>query len=229
MDSEKNPLNSESIRVFLEENADHGVEGVEFETPEGGFAGRYHIVQGAEAAILWLGGVGGGFDGPARGMYGRLAESLRHQGVASLRLDYRKPGELVGCVVDALAGVEFLALEGHGRIALVGHSFGGAVAISVGAASERVAAVAALSSQTNGTSTVPLLSPRPVLLMHGMADTILSAACSRDIYGRAAEPKELRLYQGCGHGLDECQGQVDRDLSDWLLKVLAPQPLPAKG
>jgi hypothetical protein len=56
--------------------------------------------------------------------------------------------------------------------------------------------------------------------MHGTQDEILSDACSHQIYARALEPKEIRLYPGCRHGLDECRDQVDQDLVNWLLTQL---------
>ena len=171
-----------------------------------------------------MGGVGGGLEGPARGLYPRLAGQLKGRGLASLRLDFRHPGNLESCVTDVLAGVGFLRFSGHGRIGLVGHSFGGAVVIRAGAASEEVAAVAALSSQTWGTGAVNQLSPRPVLFLHGRADAILPDTCSRDLYRRAGEPKTLKLYAGCSHGLDECREQVDAFLGDWLVEALAAGP-----
>jgi dienelactone hydrolase len=124
-------------------------------------------------------------------------------------------------VPDVLAGVAHLASMGRGRVVLVGHSFGGAVVIAAGAASERVHAVAALSSQTHGTEAVAALSPRPLLVMHGLADEILPAACSRDIHARAREPKRIALYPGCRHGLDQCADDVDRDLLAWIVEVSA--------
>src|SRR5215210_7072743 len=48
----------------------------------------------------------------------------------ALRLHYRRPNELVECVLDTLIGVAFLVHEGQDNVALVGHSFGGAVVIS---------------------------------------------------------------------------------------------------
>ncbi len=81
-------------------------------------------------------------------------------------------------------------------------------------------AVAALSSQTYGTRLAAELSPRSLLLMHGTADEILPDRCSQQIYERASEPKEIRLYQGCRHGLDECREQIDNDLRNWLKQQL---------
>jgi pimeloyl-ACP methyl ester carboxylesterase len=213
------------VRIVLEsidKQAVHdGVEELFLHTNVGTITARYHQADGANAAIVWVGGAGGGLDGPAAGLYPRLAGQLTGQPIASLRLHYRFPNDLENCVIDTLMGVSFLKHQrGHQQMALVGHSFGGAVVISAGALSEDVVAVAALSSQTYGTSLATELSPRPLLLMHGMADEILPDLCSRQIYERAKEPKEIRLYPGCRHGLDECRPLVDTDLLGWLTDKL---------
>jgi dienelactone hydrolase len=221
---EKNQaVRPETIRISLLDTYDGGTGVVLFESVTGNFEGRYHMVPDSEAGVIWVGGAGGGLDGPARGLYPRMADLLKKRGIASLRLDYRRPGDFSACVVDVMAGVEFLVLNGHGRIALVGHSFGGAVVIAAGEASSRVTAVAALSSQTHGTSAVSRLTPRPVIFLHGTEDTVLPDTCSRELFRKAGEPKELKLYAGCGHGLDECRSQVDDDLEEWLLRVLMAQ------
>lgn len=128
--------------------------------------------------------------------------------------------------MDALLGAAWLQHEGRRRIVIVGHSFGGAVAIAAGAFDEAVVAVAALSSQTAGTEAVAELSPRPVIFIHGQEDEVLPDRCSRDLYLRAGEPKEIILYPRCRHGLDDCREALDRDLSAWLRRVLASAPAP---
>ncbi len=198
-----------------------GVATLRFHTDGGTFDGRFHEAPEGRAAVIWLGGAAGGLDGPASGLYPRLAERLVRHRIASLRLDYRLPNELDACALDTLTGVVYLESLGRPRVVLVGHSFGGAVAITAGVETGEVVAVAALSSQTYGTGAVSYLSPRPLLLMHGAEDEILPADCSKDLYNRARQPKELRLYPGCRHGLDECRDDVDRDLLAWLKKVLA--------
>jgi fermentation-respiration switch protein FrsA (DUF1100 family) len=171
--------------------------------------------------VLWVFGAGGGLGGPAGGLYTRLGHQLRAEGIASLELAYRHPGQLDECVADALAGLAWLEAQGKRRVVLVGHSFGGAVVIAAGvAAGDAVAAVAALSSQTSGAvGMVGALSPRPLLLIHGTADEVLPEACSRELYARAGEPKRLILYPGCRHGLDECRDRLDHDLMGWLRDV----------
>lgn len=197
-----------------------GVEHLKLNTDGGSLAARFHPGIPGDSAVLWLSGAGGGLEGPARGMYPRLARQLTGSGISSLRLDYRRPGNLISCVLDALVGLEYLAARKPSRCVVAGHSFGGAVAITAGAADRQTAAVAALSSQTYGTDSVDSLSPRPVLVLHGSADTVLPESCARSIYGRARQPKSLLLYAGCGHGLDECIEEVDRNLTAWITDVL---------
>lgn len=215
----------QEIYFTLESVTPHGtVEGVEeltLHTNAGDITVRLHPAAAGSPAVVWVGGSGGGLDSPAWGMYPRLASQLAAQGIASLRLHYRHPNELEQCVADTMLGVQYLVQQlGHEGVALVGHSFGGAVVISAGALSDEVTAVVAMSSQTYGTNLAPKVSPRPLLLVHGTADEILSDICSRDIYARAKEPKELQLFAGCRHGLDECRDQVDALVVEWLVKRL---------
>jgi len=195
-------------------------ERLQLVTSEGALPCRYHPAEG-EHAILWVFGAGGGLGGPAGGLYTRLGRQFRESGTASLELDYRHPGDLEGCILDVLIGLAYLESLGKSRIVLVGHSFGGAVVINAGVTSDAVIAVAALSSQTAGTHAIGKLSPKPVIFIHGEKDEILPPACSRDLHAHAGEPKELILYPGCFHGLDQCQEALDRDLSRWLRDVLA--------
>jgi fermentation-respiration switch protein FrsA (DUF1100 family) len=195
-------------------------ERLQLVTTHGPITCRLHPADG-ERAILWVFGAGGGLGGPAGGVYSRLAARMQPKGAASLELDYRRPGYLQDCIADVLVGLAYLESIGKTRIVLVGHSFGGAVVINVGAMSEAVVAVAALSSQTAGADRVSLLSPKPVLFVHGEQDEVLPPACSRDLHDRAGEPKELILYPGCLHGLDQCRERLDRDLTRWLDGVLA--------
>jgi fermentation-respiration switch protein FrsA (DUF1100 family) len=193
-----------------------GTERVALDTDRGVIGCRWHPAADGDDAVLWVFGAGGGLGGPAGGLYARLAAQLVPRRVASLELDYRRPGQLGECVLDVLLGIHHLASLGRTRVALVGHSFGGAVVIGAGAVSASVCGVAALSSQLYGTELAPSLAPRPLLVAHGLADEVLPAACSRDIYSRAGEPKRLELYAGCRHGLDDCAAAVDRDLLEWL-------------
>ncbi len=215
----KQPLSLE-LRNVAEGPTVDGVAEVVLHTDKGAIICRSHPAEQGDAGIVWVFGAGGGLSGPAGGLYPRLAAHLVNDGIASLRLDYRQPNHLTACVLDTLLGVAYLGMQGRTRVALVGHSFGGAVVITAGTMSEQVVAVASLSSQTYGANMVDQLSPRPVLLMHGTADEILPDRCSRELYRRAHEPKVIKLYPGCRHGLDECRDEIDRDLLAWLRQML---------
>lgn len=190
-------------------------------TDDGDVETRYHAVKGARAGVVWVGGAGGGLDGPARGLYPAACDRLQQLGVAGLRLHYRFPNQLEDCVTDAALGAQFLATKGVKQIGLVGHSFGGAVVIAAGALIEEVRAVVPMSTQTYGTELAPLISPRPLLLIHGTEDEILSDDCSRDVFRRAREPKELRLFPGARHGLDEARAEILDLLVSWLAEKLS--------
>lgn len=181
--------------------------------------GRIHESMG-DRAILYVFGSGGGLGGPAGGIYERMAVKFQSLGVTSLQLDYRRPGLFEDCVEDVLSGIKYLSSLEKTGIVLVGHSFGGAVVIRSGILSENVSAVAALSSQTVGAENVADLSPKPLLLIHGTNDEVLPYSCSMYLYREALEPKEMILYEGCQHGLDQCRGDLDNAMTSWLTEVL---------
>ncbi len=217
--SETEQLELESV----EEKPIHdGMIEVRLNTNQGLIPCRLHPVIGGSVGVVWVGGAGGGLEGPAGGLYPRLADALVGDGISSLRLSYRKPNFLTDCVLDTLLGIHFMESHDYDRLALVGHSFGGAVVISAGAMNESVVAVAALSTQNAGTNLVDELGDRSLLLIHGQADTVLKDFASREVYQRARQPKRILLYPNCGHSLNECREEVEQDLTAWLKQVLLP-------
>ena len=142
---EPDPPSLHLTRLERQEEAP-GQDRLSLVTAAGEIQGRLHPASAGDAAVLWVFGAGGGLGGPAGGLYTRLGQRLRPRGVTSLELAYRHPGRLGPCVQDVVVGLAWLAGEGRGRVVLVGHSFGGAVVITAGAASKAVVAVAALSS-----------------------------------------------------------------------------------
>ena len=199
----------------------HSGQGTLITTNRGNIFSLFHPTQTMDAAVVWVWGAGGGVTGPAGGMYVRLAEKLAAEGIASLRLDYRLPNDLYECVLDTLAGVTLLSGVGFKRVALVGHSFGGAVVIAAAPYNDKVVAVAGLSSQSAGAQRVADIAPRPLLLVHGTDDAIIPTRASQFIYDLAQQPKELRFYEGAGHGLTECREELDELLFGWLKEKLA--------
>ena len=190
-------------------------------TTEGDLTCLLRQAPAARAAVLWAGSLSG--EGPtlrANPIPQALSTDLVKQGIASLLLRYRETHDLVPCIHDTRAALAFLEGRGFRRIALVGHSFSGAVVISVAPLSQAVTAVVALASQTYGANRADLVAPRPLLLVHGMSDQRLNPYCSEQIYSWAKQPKKLVLLDGASHGLLERRDELLPLLRGWLVEKL---------
>lgn len=201
-------------------------EGLLLRTSRGDIPGILHQSVGATSGVVWVCGARGGFGGPGPGTFSRLAEEFRSRGITSLRLGYRMPNDLYECTLDLLAGAAYFKGEGYDPVVVVGHSFGGAVVIAAGAASPDIKGVVSLSPQTFGADKVGAVSPRPLLVVHGKADTRLPYSCATQIHERALEPKNLVLFEGAEHRLEECREELEELLGEWIPATLAA-PLPA--
>src|SRR5262249_10882412 len=143
---------------------------------------------------VWLNGAGGGWSSPAKEVYPRLCRGLMNAGVSSVQLTYRQPNLLEECVLDTLAAVAYLQHEGIAKIALIGHSFGAAVAIQAAAATKEARTVIGIAAQSYGAAPVTLLGANcSTLLLHGKADRVLPHSCSEYIFNLAHNPKQLIL------------------------------------
>jgi len=195
-------------------------QAIGLETNRGNIDCRYYSVPVTQRGAIWVGGVGGGWDTPADGLYPRLCQELTSKAIASLRVRYRHPRILEESVLDVLAGISYLESEGIEAIALTGHFFGGAVVIQAAAISQVVRTVA-LATQSYGAMPVSQLAPGcEILLIHGTVDRVLTAACSEYVYQVAHEPKHLILYKGADHGLDEVAEEVHQVVHGWIVEKL---------
>jgi len=192
----------------------------------GGVDCRYYHTVEASKAVIWVGGVGGGWDTPARGLYPILSQKLIKKQINSLRVRFRYPTDLYESVLDVIEGIHFLEKQGIESVGLVGHSFGGAVVIQAAAAdvassSDLVCTVVTLSTQSYGTEGVSRLNKgSSILLIHGTDDKVLPPYCSSNVYNLANDPKEIIFYKGATHGLDEVAEEVHQKVHDWLVKYL---------
>ena len=93
--------------------------------------------------------------------------------------------------------------------------------IAAGAASPDIKGVVSLSPQTFGADKAGAVSPRPLLVVHGKADTRLPYSCAVQIHERALDPKKLVLFEGAEHRLEECREELEQLLREWIPATLA--------
>ncbi|MFZ4812079.1 MAG: alpha/beta hydrolase [Ilumatobacteraceae bacterium] len=173
------------------------------------------------AALVLCGGAMGGLLGPADGLYHRLGTEWAARGVPTIRVSYRKPNDLDACCIDVAAAVQF-AVGGGGaeRVVVMGHSFGGAVAVRVGVGlHEMVAGVVTFATQSAGCEVAGGLEGRPLLLFHGDRDEILPPESS-DMVRMIAGAGEVVRLPGDGHLLAKSGDVLWERLEAWLPGVL---------
>jgi len=196
-----------------------GVQRIAVQTTRGTFPLLLHSAKDKLIGVVCVSGAIGGFDGPAK-LYPRLGLAMPQHGISVARVDYRIPNDFNECLLDTMAAVTFLKGLGRQRTALIGHSFGGAVAINAGTLSPAVATVIALSSQLAGAHVAGDLAPRPLLLVHGTADEILPHRSSELIYEKAGEPRELMLFEDADHRFSGRGDELFALVKEWLLQKL---------
>jgi uncharacterized protein len=178
-------------------------------------------VPAAKAAIVACGGAMGGLLGPGDALYHRLGESWSRRGVAVLRVSYRRPNDLDACCVDLASAVQ-LAVVGGGaeRVVVMGHSFGGAVAVRVAVGlPEMVAGIVTFSTQSAGCEVAGGIGGRPFLLFHGDRDEILPMQSS-EVVRAIAGTGELVVCPNDGHLLAKSDAIIDERLDEWLSAVI---------
>lgn len=196
-----------------------GYAPLDLHTPRGTVRCRYYAADSAQRAVVWVGGIGGGWDTPARRLYPRMCTELLTHGISSLRVQYRNAYDLNECVYDTLAGTAFLHARGMQTAAVVGHSLGGAVVIRAALRDPAVTLVVTLATQSYGAGQVGRLGDRcALLLLHGENDEILPSGSSLYVYRLANEPKKLVVLPHTGHTMDESAEQVHALVLEWILR-----------
>lgn len=209
------------IKEIMGENAKNDYIPIELITDKGEISCRFYKVNSNNLGVIWVGGVGGDWDSPAEELYPDLSKELKENDISSLRIRYRYPRDIDESVYDVTAGIKFLENVGASKIALVGHSLGGAVVIQAAVLSNSVKTVVALSTQSHGTDSVSDISQdTSILLIHGSDDSVLPSNCSRQVYSRAHDPKEIVILTGNDHCLDESSEKVHQIVYDWITSEL---------
>lgn len=190
-----------------------------FRTTCGDFDAIARLGRGIRQAVVMLGGGRGSVAGPSS-IYPELADELYSRGIGSMRITYRQPGVCAKCAIDTLIALQYLDDEGVPDVVLAGWSFGGAVALATGSIARTVRGVAAISTLDVADCCVRRLRARPVLLLHGEADSASPVEVSRRIYDESFEPRKLIVYPAAGHRLREVRRRALEDLLAWSTDIL---------
>ena len=197
-----------------------GLRHIEAYTLEGLLTFLWHGDPGNERVVVMCGGAMGGLLGPGNGLYHALGEAFAAEGIGTIRVGYRRPNDLPACVLDLAAATDLAHRNGGRRFVLVGHSFGGAVAVNAGIALRAMTAgVVTLSTQSAGCESAGALQ-RPLLLLHGDRDELLPVMASQAVQALAGSG-EMEVLPGAGHLLTEAADHLRDRLHRWIPDVLA--------
>ncbi len=200
-----------------------GLRHIEGFTLEGLLTFLWHGDPGAERVVVMCGGAMGGLLGPANGLYHDLGATLASEGTGAIRVGYRRPNDLPACTLDVTGAVDLAHRNGARRFVIIGHSFGGAVAINAGCILRpMVAGVVTLSTQSAGCERAGALQ-RPLLLVHGDRDELIPVMASQAVQAMAGGG-ELEVLPGTGHLLVEVADHLRTRLRTWIDDVFARPP-----
>ena len=196
---------------------------IELYTWEGLLSLHWHGSPTARNVVVACGGAIGGTLGPGTALYHQLGAHFGadvDQDIGVIRVGYRRPNDLDACTLDVLAAASLASRTGAERFVVLGHSFGGAVAIQAGTLlGEYTAGVVTLATQSAGCEVGEKLAADgvPVLLLHGDNDDVLPFFASQLV--QMLTGGELVILPGASHGLSE----VSEELRDRLLAWIPPQ------
>lgn len=201
---------------------------VAIETERGCVESRHYTGRDTRFAVVVVGGCGGGFGTPGEFLYHHLGLALQERSVTMMWLKFRKPRDLHETIHDVRAAVDCLESVGFEKIAVVGHSAGGAAVISAAAMEPAVTSVVTLASQNAGADLVGKIAPRPFVIIHGKHDRILPGSCAIDLFNRALEPKTLKFFDG-GHKLASSATELFHYVYDQLCSHFFGDAVEAEG
>jgi len=201
----------------LREHTDDCYARIAISTDAGEVKSRYYAVSGSQQAVIWLSGERGGWDTPGQDLYPQLSYALQSIDIASLHVRNRHPKELQACVADALAGAKFLQQQQIKQLAIVGYSFGSVVAIQSAVRQPITRTVVLLGAQNQDVDPVIDLPDRcSLLVVHGMADQVVSPSCSKYVYSLAHDPKRIVFYGAADHRFKAVASELYHLVYGWL-------------
>lgn len=216
MTDERSPLDLLEALTVQEVEIAADLRHLEIYTMSGLLTLLWHGPSDAPDVLVTCGGGMGSLLGPAEGLYHDLGVKLAARGIGTVRVGYRKPNDLPRCVHDVAAAADLAGRRGARRFVTMGHSFGGAVAIQVGAVlGTHCRGVVTLATQSAGCEVAPELGDTPLLLLHGTSDEILPPETSAVVQMLAGHG-EVVLLPGAGHLLSEAAQEIRERLDVWI-------------
>jgi fermentation-respiration switch protein FrsA (DUF1100 family) len=210
------PFDRLRVLAIQEVEIAEGLRHIEIYTLEGLLTLFWHGPAAAEHVVLTCGGAMGGLLGPAGGLFHDLGITLAARGIGTIRVGYRQPNDLQRCTLDVGAAADVANRGGAKRFVVMGHSFGGAVAVNAGAALRRVTrGVVTLSTQSAGCETAAALGDIPLLLLHGERDELLPVEASEAVRTLAGHG-EVVVLPGTGHLLLGVEQALRERLLAWI-------------
>jgi uncharacterized protein len=153
------------------------------------------------------------------------AKGLVRAGCAVLRFNFRGVGrsdgefdEGRGEQDDFRAAVDFMAAR-YPDVELwaAGASFGSHVALTVGAADDRVCALVAVAPPVDRYDFAAMkLSRKPKFIVHGEEDELIPIKAVREFYAQLEEPKELVVIDRANHLFEGQTAEVGDALEELL-------------
>lgn len=195
-------------------------------TEHGPTEARLFDAGSTKSGVIFVGDGAGVFDSPANGLYARLGADLSRGGMSCLWVRGRESAERGVEAESVRAAMGALLTRGVARIGLVGHASGGATVLRAAGGLREIRAVVVLSTDPADLETMTALGSRPTLFVHGTADEAVAPSVSLELYRLARAPKEIRLIDGAGHGLDESPGTVHLLVRAWLERWLVGEVIP---
>lgn len=200
-----------------------GLRHIEMYTMRGLLGILWHepVGDARDVGVVMMGGAMGGLMGPGDALYQQLGEDFSARDIPAMRISWRKPNDMDACCVDAAAAVQMMVGTGCDRVILMGHSFGGAVAVRVAVGlSEMVTGVVTFATQSAGCEVAGGLAGRPLLMFHGDRDEILPVEAS-EVVRSIAGSGELRIMPGDGHLLAKSHDVMREEVNAWCDAVFA--------
>jgi dienelactone hydrolase len=218
----RGPLDRLEVLDRSEVEVAPGLVHLEIFTTRGLLTILWHGSRSAQSVVLLCSGAGGGVLGPADGLFQDLGTVFARHDIGTLRVGYRRAGDLDLCLLDVLVAADLATRSGARRFVVVGHSFGGAVAIQTAVVLGRcTAGVVTLATQSTGCEVAERLQNVPMLLLHGDQDELIPVMASGLVHQLAGGHGNLVILRGCSHSMGESAREIRRNLVPWIPARLA--------